>query len=261
MSPEPGKDARIGANRMQQAVGSGLAIGLFFALTQAWPNPQATLKPYVAGLIAAGLVLWAVTLATQINSQFRPDLQRSRRIRQTLFYLAHEVLNLIVATLVAFAAWNVPAWVRSSGIGAILNNGGLRDVSSVLILAGMGVFLVVFVMAIRSGERIEFQTQWGGLGGGGGGWRISTPAVSIIVFLVLALGWSVSQIQMRMTPADATAGGSPPVPAAPAAAEKKTPETSPAASANQAQGPGKTNSAATKADQANPAPGDSPKKE
>jgi hypothetical protein len=38
----------------------------------------------------------------------------------------------------------------------------------------------LFVRTIEGGERIEFQSHWGGLGGGLGGWRVSRPLVFLL---------------------------------------------------------------------------------
>jgi hypothetical protein len=215
-------------------MGAALLIGQFFALTEPWPAAQANLKLLVGVFLEAGLVLWLLTIGFQISEQLSrfEDFSPTRRLRWVAYYLAHDCLAVIVTVLVALTLWNLPAWLKNSGVSSFLATVNVKDVSTLLLLAGMAVFLIVFLRSTRDGEAIEFQTQWGGLGGGGGGWRISTPAVCIVVFLMLALTLGITQLQVKYTPpADSTTDTTKKPDAAPADdAAKKPAEETPAKS-------------------------------
>jgi len=229
-------DVETARYRTRRVTGSALSIGLFLTLTQPWPDSQAYLQRYIAILMAAGLILWTINLAFSLSSQLRAATTAATW-RLIIPAMIGEYVYLIVASVAALALIKIPTWVGQSTFRTVLVDGSFRGLSSIILLAGMGIFLAVFLWSLRSGERIEFQSQWGGLGGGGGGWRVSTPAVCIVVFLMLALAWGLTQLQVKPQTSEAgntaritdvsvsTAGGksqpATPNPSASSATEKK----------------------------------------
>ena len=65
----------------------------------------------------------------------------------------------------------------------------MRDallVAVLILLVFAGFLLVVFARAVRAGERIAVQSQWGGFGSGMGGWRMSSSLSALVgAFMVL----------------------------------------------------------------------------
>ncbi|MFO1081633.1 MAG: hypothetical protein U1E23_13520 [Reyranellaceae bacterium] len=121
-----------------------------------------------------------------------------------VFRMGTSLIWSVIAIAGMAAGFLAAAWLKRAEIGTALGSwiyivlfcatlmavaatGSVSFVSATLILLFGSVALVAganVVALIRSGETIELQSNWGGLGGGLGGWRLSRVTALLLLGLL-----------------------------------------------------------------------------
>jgi hypothetical protein len=151
------------------------AFGIsFLGLQLSWAAYTAI---FGIGLLCGAFVLAVVS---DISDFWPPDASGS--VPSVIFFV------LAIFALIIFCVFAIFV-----GVGAQTGQSKLTA-AAIAILSG-GVALVLLVAALRiidtairlfaRGERIEVQSQWGGLGGGLGGWQLSRLASLVLLAALL----------------------------------------------------------------------------
>lgn len=193
---------------------AALAIGLVLAIAAVLVGPtgSTTLSPLVLlpsfALPSFLLILGGAVAGGALVFAFRPGPAEAADRRSLAGVAIVTLVVLMFGLLMIMAATAKTSPLPPVRAGLIFLCGTLA------LLAGLRT-----IRLLGSGESIQFETNWGGIGGGMGGWRLSPAAAFAFLAIVFASATVAVALAVSAPPAAKAPepGAAPPAKAAPGA--------------------------------------------